>query len=128
MDERGPGSGAGSDPAATCLFCKIVAGQIPATVVYRDERVTAFKDINPAMPVHVLVVPNQHVANTAALGAEHDDLVGYLIRSTYQVAARSGIADSGYRLVVNTGPDALNSVDHLHVHVLGGRQMGWTPG
>ncbi|HEX8967616.1 MAG TPA: histidine triad nucleotide-binding protein [Chloroflexota bacterium] len=111
-----------------CLFCRIVEGQIPATVVYRDERLTAFRDINPQMSTHVLIVPNQHVADTQALGPEHDALVGALVRAAREIARIEGLTERGYRLVINTGPDAQNSVPHLHVHMLGGRPMGWPPG
>jgi histidine triad (HIT) family protein len=115
-----------SDP--DCLFCKIVGGQIPATIVLRDGRVTVFRDINPQMPTHVLIVPNQHVANTEALEPEHDALVGEVVRTAREVARVEGLSERGYRLVINTGPDAQNSVAHLHVHLLGGRGMGWPPG
>ena len=111
-----------------CLFCKIVAKQIPSTLVYEDDQVTAFRDINPQMPVHVLVVPNQHVANTEELSQEHDAVVGRLVRTAQEVARREGVAQSGYRLVINTGADSLNTVPHLHMHLLGGRKMAWPPG
>jgi histidine triad (HIT) family protein len=111
-----------------CLFCKIVANQIPATIVQRDDATTAFRDIDPQAPVHVLVVPNDHVVDTGVLDASLDQQVGRLLRTAAQVAQAEGIAQSGYRLVINTGADALNSVPHLHVHVLGGRRLGWPPG
>ncbi len=111
-----------------CIFCKIVAGQVPSTRVYEDEQVTAFRDVNPQMPVHVVIVPNQHVANTEELQPGHDALMGRVVRAAQEVARREGVASSGYRLVVNTGPDSLNTVPHLHVHVLGGRTFGWPPG
>ncbi len=113
---------------ADCIFCQIVAGQMSSATVFKDDQVTAFRDVNPQLPVHVLVVPNQHVANTTELRPEHDRLVGRLLRVAHEVARQEGVAESGYRLVVNTGPDALNAVPHLHVHVLGGRRMGWPPG
>ena len=115
-----------NDP--NCLFCKIVAGDIPSKIVFRDESVTVFRDINPQMPTHVLIVPNQHVANTEALQAEHDALVGRVVRTAREVAKLEGLSERGYRLVINTGPDALNTVPHLHVHLLGGRGMTWPPG
>ena len=111
-----------------CIFCKIATGQIPAGIVHQDEQATAFRDVNPQAPVHVLVVPNQHVANTTVLDASHDAVVGALIRVAHAIARQEGIADSGYRLVVNTGRDANNTVPHLHVHLLGGRAMTWPPG
>ena len=88
-----------------CIFCKIAAGDVPANVVYQDDHVVAFRDLNPVMPVHVLVVPNQHVANTEELGQEHDAMVGRLVRTAQEVARREGVAQSGYRLVINTGAD-----------------------
>jgi histidine triad (HIT) family protein len=111
-----------------CLFCKIVAGQIPATVVLKTPRVTVFRDINPQMPTHVLLVPNEHIANVEALTPASDELVGDLVRTAREVAQIEGLAERGYRLVINTGPDAQNSVPHLHVHMLGGRAMTWPPG
>ena len=111
-----------------CLFCRIVGGAIPATIVYQDGQVTAFRDIEPQAPVHVLVVPNQHLASTNELEAGHNDIAGRLLRAARLVAEQEGVAESGYRLVVNTGPDAMQSVAHIHVHVLGGRHLGWPPG
>ena len=113
---------------ADCIFCQIVQRDIPSTIVYQDEDVTAFEDINPQMPAHVLLVPNDHVDNTEALEAEHDLQVGRLIRTARIVAKEQGVAENGYRLVINTGRDSLNTVPHLHVHLLGGRKMGWPPG
>lgn len=111
-----------------CLFCKIVAGQIPADVVFKNDQVTAFRDINPQMPTHVLVVPNQHVANTEALEPEHDAIVGAVVRAAREIARQEGLSERGYRLVFNTGADASNTVAHLHMHLLGGRSMAWPPG
>jgi histidine triad (HIT) family protein len=111
-----------------CIFCKIVAKEIPAGLVYQDDMVTAFRDVNPGAPVHVLLVPNQHVANTEALEASHDAAVGAVMRAARTVAQQEGVAESGYRLVVNTGRDAKNTVPHLHVHLLGGRPLDWPPG
>ena len=111
-----------------CIFCRIVAGSIPATVVYKDDDVTAFHDIEGQAPVHLLVIPNQHIASTNDLTEHHDAVAGRLLRVAATVARDAGIADSGYRLVVNTGADAMQSVAHIHVHVIGGRHMGWPPG
>jgi histidine triad (HIT) family protein len=111
-----------------CIFCKIVDGQIPAGVIYKNEQVTAFRDINPQMPLHVLVVPNEHVANTEALEAEHDALVGAVVRAAREIARQEGVSERGYRLVINTGRDANNTVPHLHLHLLAGRSMSWPPG
>ena len=111
-----------------CIFCKIVGGQIPAGIIYKNEQVTAFRDLNPQMPLHVLVVPNQHVANTEALEPEHDALVGAVVRAARAIARQERVSERGYRLVFNTGPDANNTVAHLHMHMLGGRSMSWPPG
>jgi histidine triad (HIT) family protein len=111
-----------------CIFCKIVGGQIPAGIVLHDDQVTAFRDINPQMPTHVLVVPNQHIADTEALEPGHDAIVGAVIRAARDIAKQEGLSSRGYRLVFNTGRDANNTVPHLHLHVLGGRAMVWPPG
>ena len=111
-----------------CLFCRIVAGSIPGDIVYRDDHVTAFRDIQPHAPVHVLVVPNQHLASTNELEDGHHEIAGRLLRAARLVAEKEGVAESGYRLVINTGADAMQSVAHIHVHVLGGRHLGWPPG
>jgi histidine triad (HIT) family protein len=128
---------AGAGPSADapdrvddCLFCKIVAGELPAEVVHETDTTFAFRDINPAAPVHVLVVPRRHIENAAAVEPEHAADVVALLTSARAVAGSEGILDParGYRLIFNIGPDALNSVPHLHLHVVGGRQMGWPPG
>ncbi len=113
-----------------CLFCQIVAGDIPATVVYTDEHTVAFRDIQPTAPVHVLVVPRAHVTNAGAVDAHHGELLAAMLGAAQEVARQEGIdgADRGYRLVFNVGPDAQNSVPHLHLHVIGGRAMTWPPG
>jgi histidine triad (HIT) family protein len=113
-----------------CLFCKIVAGEVPADVVHSTETTVAFRDINPAAPVHVLVVPRRHIDNAQAIEHGDADVLAALVVAARQVAESEGIAteERGYRLVFNVGPDALNSVPHLHLHVLGGRPMGWPPG
>ncbi len=106
-----------------CVFCKIRDGQIPARVVMRDDRCVAFEDINPQAPVHVLFVPLQHIPSNNALTPEDRELVGHLVLAAGRVAAERGIAGSGYRLVMNSGPDACQSVFHLHLHLMGGRQL-----
>ena len=113
-----------------CLFCKIVAGDIPAEVVYEDEIVLAFRDIAPQAPTHVLVIPRRHIENAAHLSATDAELLAAMVRAAQEVAAIDGIdgEDRGFRLVMNVGPDALNSVPHLHLHVIGGRTMTWPPG
>jgi len=110
-----------------CLFCKIIAGQIPAEFVHRDERVSAIRDINPAAPTHLLVLPNRHLASVAEAGPDDEGLLGALLLTAARLAAQAGL-DGGFRLVTNTGPEAGQSVHHLHVHVLGGRTMHWPPG
>ena len=111
-----------------CLFCKIVAGEVPSDEVASTSTTYAFRDINPGAPTHVLVVPREHVESAASITAEHGALLTDLVQTAQDVARREGIADSGYRLVFNVGDDALNSVPHLHVHVLGGKRLGWPPG
>jgi len=107
-----------------CIFCKIVAGEIPAKVVYRDEQVTAFHDINPIAPVHVLIVPNEHMASTAAAEPRHEAMLGHMFTVARAIAAQQGVAERGFRLVVNNGPEAGQEVPHLHMHLIGGRRMG----
>ncbi len=114
--------------AAGCLFCRIVAGEIPADVVASDELVLAFRDINPQAPTHVLVIPREHLSSAADLAAHHGDLLTAMLAMANRVAAGDGRAKTGYRLVLNVGPDAGQSVDHLHLHVLGGRRLAWPPG
>jgi histidine triad (HIT) family protein len=116
--------------AEECLFCRIVAGQIPADVVRTDERTVAFRDINPAAPVHVLVVPRRHLVNAGTVVTEDAEDLAAMVVAARAVADAEGIGgdDRGYRLVFNVGPDALNSVPHLHLHVLGGRTFDWPPG
>ena len=113
---------------ADCLFCRIVAGEIPSEQVASTEGTYAFRDIDPVAPTHVLVVPRRHIPDAAALRAEDGDLLAELLVTANQVAASQGIAATGYRLVCNVGEDAANSVPHLHLHVVGGRQLSWPPG
>jgi histidine triad (HIT) family protein len=113
---------------ADCLFCKIVAGDVPSREAGSSEGTYAFFDINPAAPVHVLVIPREHITNAAEIRPEHGPLLAEMMTTAQRVAAEQGIADSGYRLVFNVGEHALNSVPHLHLHLLGGHQMGWPPG
>jgi histidine triad (HIT) family protein len=112
-----------------CLFCKLVAGEIPARIVKRTDDAVAFHDIDAKAPVHVLVIPTAHVpAVRDAGGAEGKVMLGRLLQFTAEVAGELGLDERGYRIVTNTGPDARQSVDHLHFHVLGGRKLGWPPG
>ncbi len=104
-----------------CLFCKIAAGDIPSTKVYEDERVLAFEDVNPQMPVHTLIVPKSHYDSIA--DGIPDEEMGHLFNTVAKVAALKGIDRSGFRVIVNTGDDACQTVHHIHVHVLGGEQM-----
>lgn len=112
--------------ADDCLFCRIVRGEIPATVVHKDDHVVAFRDINPQAPVHVVIVPREHVASLNE--ATDAAMLGRLSLAASEIARREGIADSGYRTVVNTNRAAGQTVFHIHLHLLGGRSMAWPPG
>ena len=111
-----------------CIFCQIAAGAIPAQIVYSGSDVTAFRDLSPQAPTHVLVIPNRHIESIAELGAAEAELVGRLVAVANDVAQQEGIADSGYRIVANVGAHGGQTVPHLHLHVLGGRTMTWPPG
>jgi histidine triad (HIT) family protein len=111
-----------------CIFCKIVEKKIPTKIVHEDDKAVAFEDVNPQAPVHVLVVPKRHAASLAELTQSDAGMLGHLMLTGAAVAKQKGIADSGYRLVVNTGRNGGQTVFHLHVHVLGGRGMHWPPG
>jgi histidine triad (HIT) family protein len=113
---------------ADCLFCKIIRREIPATLVYEDDRVVAFNDINPQAPTHVLVVPKRHVATLNDVGTEDDQLVGELVRRAAAIAKERGLSAGGYRTVFNTNREAGQTVFHIHLHLLGGRSMAWPPG
>ncbi|MGE5251270.1 MAG: histidine triad nucleotide-binding protein [Bacteroidota bacterium] len=111
-----------------CLFCRIVRGDAPASIVYRDEEVTAFRDIRPAGPTHILIVPNQHITSVNEIAPEDEHLVGRLFSIARQLAAQEGVAQSGYRILTNTGPDAGQAVFHLHFHLIGGQRMRFPMG
>lgn len=111
-----------------CLFCRIVAGEIPGAIVYRDDRVVAIRDINPQAPMHLLVLPVRHIATLNDLTDGDDGLVGEMVRRAAQLAAEHGYAERGYRTVFNCNADAGQTVFHIHLHVLGGRRLGWPPG
>lgn len=111
---------------ADCVFCGIVAGEVPADVVASNERVLAFRDINPQAPLHVLVIPREHVRDVHAI--RDGSLLVAMYDLARDVAVANGVADSGYRLVFNSGPDAGQTVFHAHLHVLGGRKLAWPPG
>lgn len=113
---------------ADCLFCRIVAGDIPATRVYEDDHLVAFKDINPQAPMHVLIVPRRHVASLNELTDTDDALVGEMVRRAAAIAGENGYAGRGYRTVFNCNADAGQTVFHIHLHVLGGRALTWPPG
>ena len=113
---------------AECLFCAIVAGEMPATTVLETDRILAFRDINPQAPTHVLVISKSHYPDLAALAAAAAGLLGDVITGAHRVAAAEGVSDTGYRVVFNTGAQAGQAVPHVHGHVLGGRSLTWPPG
>jgi histidine triad (HIT) family protein len=111
-----------------CIFCKIVAGGIPAAKIYEDDRAVVFRDINPQAPTHALVIPRAHVASLNEASEDDEALLGHLLLVAARVARDAGHADGGYRTVINTGPGAGQTVFHIHVHLLGGRSLTWPPG
>jgi len=111
-----------------CIFCKIASGEIPATIVHQDEHVVAFRDLNPQAPTHVLVIPRRHVATLNDLADADGELVGRMYLAAKRIAEMDGVADAGYRTVVNCNAAAGQSVFHIHLHLLGGRAMDWPPG
>lgn len=111
-----------------CLFCKIINGDIPATIVYEDDLVIAFDDINPRAPIHKLIIPKEHIATLNDIAPEDQELVGHMLYVAKQIAAECEIADTGYRTVFNCNSDAGQDVFHIHLHLLGGRKMKWPPG
>lgn len=111
-----------------CIFCKIVKGEIPSNKVYEDEKVLAFKDINPEAPVHVLIIPKNHIGSVNELTEESCDIISYIFIIAKNIAQKLGIADSGYRIVTNCGEDGGQTVGHIHFHLLGGRTLQWPPG
>ena len=113
--------------ATDCIFCKIVAGEIPVKRLYEDDHVLAFPDVAPQAPTHLLLIPKEHIASHAEASREQMELLGHLFWVAAELARSEGL-EKGYRLVVNTGPEGGQTVDHLHVHLLGGRQMHWPPG
>ena len=111
-----------------CLFCRIIAKKTPAKIIYDEEDVTAFEDVNPQAPVHTLIVPKKHLSTTLDITEEDNELIGRLFMVANRVAMEKGIAERGFRLVMNTNPGAGQSVYHIHLHLLGGRPMHWPPG
>ena len=111
-----------------CIFCRILAGQAPANILYQDEQATAFRDIHPVAPTHLLVIPNQHIVSVNDLSEDHETLIGHLFTIARQLAHQEGIDQTGYRLIVNTGPNAGQAVFHLHLHLIGGQRMRFPMG
>jgi histidine triad (HIT) family protein len=111
----------------SCIFCKIIEGTIPSSAVYQDESAFAFTDINPQAPVHLLIVPREHFASLSEAGEDKRELLGHLLLVAARLAKQKGLG-KGYRVVINTGEDGGQTVDHLHVHLLGGRSLTWPPG
>ncbi|MGB2856169.1 MAG: histidine triad nucleotide-binding protein [Dehalococcoidia bacterium] len=107
-----------------CIFCRIISGEIPSDILYQDEQVVAFRDINPKAPVHLLLVPRKHIETVAELSEDEASIMGHLVAVATRLAREAGISEKGYRLVVNSGPEGGQEVPHLHLHLLGGRQMG----
>lgn len=112
--------------AKDCIFCKIVKGEIPSDIIYQDEAVLVFPDINPATPVHLLVIPKEHIPSLADLDESHMGILDRMVNAAKIAAREKGIAESGYRVCINNGPDAGQVVPHLHMHLLGGRSLGWS--
>jgi histidine triad (HIT) family protein len=112
----------------SCLFCRIAAGEIPARIAYQDDQVVAFHDVEPRAPTHVLVVPREHVPSVDSIEARHGATLAAMVAAAQRVAREVGAERTGYRLVLNHGPDAGQSVDHLHLHLLAGRKLSWPPG
>lgn len=111
-----------------CLFCKIVAGEIPANIIYQDEDVVAFEDINPQAPLHILLIPRRHIGSMTDVTQEDGALLASIYMAATRIARERGVAESGFRFLTNVGPDSGQSVFHLHFHLLGGRKLGWPPG
>lgn len=111
-----------------CIFCKIISKEIPSEVVYEDERILAFKDINPAAPTHILIIPKKHIPTLLDLQPEDSDIIGHIVLTANKLASQYGLEEQGYRLVSNCKENAGQTVFHIHFHLLGGRPFGWPPG
>ncbi|RLG99163.1 histidine triad nucleotide-binding protein [Candidatus Bathyarchaeota archaeon] len=111
---------------ADCIFCKIASGEIPAQIVYKDDEFVAFRDINPQAPVHILIIPKKHIPKL--YDTDDEKLLGKMLVLANEIAKKEGISEDGYRIVINTNRNAGQSIDHLHLHLLGGRVMNWPPG
>lgn len=107
-----------------CIFCRIISGEIKSEILYQDDEVIAMRDINPQAPTHILIVPKAHIPSLAQISADHEVLMGHIVHVAAELARSEGIATSGYRLVINSGPDSGQEVPHLHLHLLGGRALG----
>ena len=111
-----------------CIFCKIIAGDSPSEMLYQDDQVTAFRDIHPVAPIHVLVVPNKHIAYISEIGEQDEKMIGHLFSVANQIAEQAGIHKNGYRLIINNGPHGGQVIYHLHLHLIGGRRMRYPMG
>jgi histidine triad (HIT) family protein len=111
-----------------CLFCRIASGDLESTMVHQDDMAVAFRDINPQAPTHIVIIPRKHIPSLNDLSDSDDAVVGHLVRIAADIGRAEGVGDTGYRLVANCGPAAGQSVDHLHFHLLGGRNLSWPPG
>ena len=111
-----------------CLFCKIVQKQIPAKIVFEDDKVLAFEDVTPQAPVHILIIPKEHIPTVNDIAGDQEEIIKYMFKAAKNIAKSKNIASQGYRLVINTNAEAGQSVFHLHLHLLGGRHMNWPPG
>ena len=118
----------GSSVDPTCIFCKIIDGTSPSSIIFQDEHLVAFLDIHPAVPVHILIVPRLHIESINNLKNEHEVLVGHMFTVARDLAVDKGISETGYRLIINSGPDARQAVFHIHLHLLGGQQMRYPMG
>ena len=108
-----------------CIFCKIAKKEIPSKIVYEDEKFVGFRDIKPIAPVHILIIPKEHIASVDNLGAEDKEMIGELILAAQKITKEQGVNKTGYRLVLNAGPDAGQTVEHIHLHLLGGKKLSW---
>lgn len=111
-----------------CIFCKIATGEIQSDIVFEDEELVAFRDVNPQAPIHILIIPKRHFDNLLTMDASHTALLGHIMLTAANIARQEGIAEDGFRVVINCNVHGGQSVAHLHVHILGGRQMNWPPG
>ena len=112
----------------SCIFCKIVAGEIPADILYQDDDVMCFRDVAPQAPTHLLVIPKKHIGSIVELEQSDTDIAGKILVTATKMAKQDGVSESGYRVAMNCGDEGGQTVGHIHMHVLGGRQMGWPPG